>query len=89
VKGFVPGQIIFEDMTGFGSGFLSSKIIEMVQAVSQIDSDYYPAILRKFYFFNAPAVFTMFWSVVKKFIDKDTLVKFEVLGCMFVFVSGC
>eukprot|EP01126_Amoeba_proteus_P038474 TRINITY_DN4010_c0_g1_i1.p1 TRINITY_DN4010_c0_g1~~TRINITY_DN4010_c0_g1_i1.p1 ORF type:complete len:316 (-),score=74.21 TRINITY_DN4010_c0_g1_i1:371-1318(-) len=79
-KGFVPGQIILEDMTGFGTAFLDKKIIEMVQHVAQIDSDYYPAILRKFYFFNAPGIFTVFWGVVKKFLDKETVMKFEVLG---------
>jgi len=59
-------------------GFLDKKILELLKEVIRLDSDYYPAILRKFYLMNTPKVFAMVWGIVKNFFDKGTLEKFEI-----------
>lgn len=59
---------------------MHKKAIEIIAMIAHIDDNYYPAILRKFYILNAPYVFTAFWSIIKKFLNKRTASKFEVLG---------
>jgi len=80
LKGYCPGCIMVEDLSNLGMSFVDKKIMELLKLVVKIDSDYYPAILRKFFIINTPRVFTMVWAVVKKFFDQATLEKFEILG---------
>lgn len=62
---------------------MHKKALDIVAMIAHIDDNYYPAILRKFYLLNAPYVFTVFWNIIKKFLNERTASKFEVLGCMY------
>jgi len=79
-KGFSPGGIVIEDLSGLGYQHMHKKVIEMIAAIANIDDNYYPAILRKFCIINAPYVFTIFWGIIKQFLHPRTAEKFEVLG---------
>eukprot|EP01124_Arcella_intermedia_P000096 TRINITY_DN10052_c0_g1_i1.p1 TRINITY_DN10052_c0_g1~~TRINITY_DN10052_c0_g1_i1.p1 ORF type:complete len:301 (+),score=82.45 TRINITY_DN10052_c0_g1_i1:126-1028(+) len=79
-NGSYPGCLMVEDLSGLGMHFVDKKILDILQEAVQLDADYYPAVLRKFYLINTPKVFSMIWGVVKGFFDKATLDKFEVLG---------
>jgi len=79
-KGYFPGCIIVEDLADLGMGFLDKRVLDLIKEAIRIDSDYYPAILRKFYLTNTPKVFTMVWGIVKTFFDKGTLEKFEIVS---------
>jgi len=79
-KGFSPGGIVIEDLSGLGYQHMHKKVIEMIAMIAKIDDNYYPAILRKFCIINAPYVFTVFWGIIKQFLHPRTAEKFEVLG---------
>jgi len=80
LKGYFPGCIIVEDLSGLSISFMDNKVLSLLKEAIRIDSDYYPAVLRKFYLTNTPKVFTMIWSIVKNFFDKGTLDKFEIVS---------
>lgn len=77
-KGYFPGVVIIDDLEGLGVGFLDQKVLAVLKEAVRIDSDYYPAILRKFYLTNTPKAFAMVWGIVKNFFDKATLDKFSI-----------
>eukprot|EP01126_Amoeba_proteus_P065135 TRINITY_DN9209_c0_g1_i2.p1 TRINITY_DN9209_c0_g1~~TRINITY_DN9209_c0_g1_i2.p1 ORF type:complete len:503 (-),score=105.47 TRINITY_DN9209_c0_g1_i2:75-1583(-) len=79
-KGYSPGIIMIEDMSGLGLSFMDKALMDLLKQVVQIDSDYYPAMLRKFFLINTPGIFTIIWNAAKPFFDPSTLTKFEVLG---------
>eukprot|EP01126_Amoeba_proteus_P019704 TRINITY_DN2020_c0_g2_i3.p1 TRINITY_DN2020_c0_g2~~TRINITY_DN2020_c0_g2_i3.p1 ORF type:complete len:347 (+),score=61.30 TRINITY_DN2020_c0_g2_i3:492-1532(+) len=79
-KGWSPGGVVIEDLSGLSYAHLHKKVIEIIGTIAHIDDNYYPAILRKFIIINAPFLFTVFWNVVKKFLHPRTASKFEVLG---------
>jgi len=79
-KGYSPGGIVIEDLSGLGMGHAHRKVLEYLTTIAKIDESYYPAILRKYYIINAPYVFTMMWKVVQTLFSAQTLAKFEILG---------
>jgi len=80
-RGYSPGGIVIEDLSGLGWGHAHQKVLQLLATIASIDDNYFPAILRKFYIINAPSIFTMMWKVVQSVLSARTLAKFEILGC--------
>ena len=58
--------------------FLSGKNNEMVKRLMHMGQNYYPEILGKQYIINAPAMFSIFWSFAKHFLDPLTQERIEI-----------
>ncbi|KAJ3342654.1 cytosolic factor, phosphatidylinositol/phosphatidylcholine transfer protein [Gonapodya sp. JEL0774] len=50
----------------------------IVKKISAISQDYYPETLGKMYIVNAPVLFSGCWSVIKHFLDENTVAKIHI-----------
>lgn len=62
------------------STMMNKNIRHNLKVITQITNNNYPEIMKKLYIINAPSSFKFLWSIIKKFIDKNTVKKIEVLG---------
>ncbi|KAF8195579.1 CRAL-TRIO domain-containing protein [Pholiota molesta] len=70
---------VIVDLKGFGLGaFWYMK--SLVRNAFQVSQDYYPETMGQLAIINAPATFTMIWSVVKPWLSKETVAKIDILG---------
>jgi len=79
-KGYWPGFVMFEDLSGLGWHSLSSKIMSTAQEIMKINQLYYPDMLRKMWIINVPSIFYMSWKVIQLWLDPRTLAKIELLN---------
>jgi len=56
------------------------KALPYVKACAKIDERYYPEVLGHTYVVNAPWIFSVFWSIVRPWLDPVTASKISVLG---------
>jgi len=49
-------------------------------AITSIDQDNYPEMLHRMFIINAPSLFSMAWSVIKRFLDPKTREKISIHG---------
>jgi len=77
-KGYWPGFVMFEDLSGLGWHSLSSKVLGACQQIVEINQNYYPDMLRKMFVINVPSIFYMSWKVIQLWLEQRTLVKIEL-----------
>lgn len=57
-----------------------NSVRKVIQAITSIASNYYPETMGKMFIINSPTLFTVVWSVVKSFLDENTVTKISILG---------
>lgn len=67
------------DMQGLSASALSSETIDVVKLASKV-SDFFPETLHCMLIINAPGFFSMFWGLIKKFIDPRTAQRIQVFS---------
>jgi len=67
------------DLKGLPIGQFPS-VSSLVRTISQLSQDYYPETLGRMFLINAPVLFTTIWSVIKVFLDENTVHKIVILG---------
>ena len=60
--------------------FFGFLVMEEIKEVFRIDENYYPEIVAVALVVNAPKVFQILLSLLRPFIDEDTLKKTKILG---------
>ena len=55
-------------------------VYNLVSEVSSMGQNYYPEMLGKMYIINAPMLFTAVWTVIKGWLDENTVKKISILG---------
>jgi len=75
----IEKHIIVFDLSGFQikPDFSGNRVFT---ATMNIDQNYYPERLYKFFMINAPWYFRATWKLVKNFIDPLTRQKIEIMG---------
>jgi len=66
------------DLDGLGLGHRHA--VGLLQAATQLDSNYYPSIIGDVYIVNCPWIVPGLWEVVKSFLPSSTITKLHVLG---------
>ncbi|KAI8824376.1 CRAL-TRIO domain-containing protein, partial [Fimicolochytrium jonesii] len=66
--------VIF-DCTGLGIWQFDMTGLNLLRAVSDLDSKVYPERLGKLFIVNTPGIFTRAWSIIKRWLDKRILEK--------------
>ncbi|KAF7295509.1 cobW domain-containing protein [Mycena indigotica] len=56
------------------------RVKDYVNAATTIGQNYYPELMGAFYIINAPWAFTAIWSVIKKWLDEQTVRKVHIVG---------
>ncbi|KAL1925063.1 uncharacterized protein VTP21DRAFT_4717 [Calcarisporiella thermophila] len=56
------------------------KALKFVEKTSRIAQDYYPEMMGCMFVINAPSLFSGVWSMIKPFLDEDTVAKIHILG---------
>ncbi|KAF8510071.1 CRAL-TRIO domain-containing protein [Hysterangium stoloniferum] len=56
------------------------KIKSIVRESFQISQDYYPETMGQLVVINAPATFTIIWTVIKPWLAPETVAKIDILG---------
>jgi len=79
-KGFWPGFVMIEDLSGIGFHTFSTQVLKVVQTITYINQNYYPDMLRKAYIINVPSVFYMFWKGISLWLEPRTLAKLDMIG---------
>ena len=69
------------DLNGLALSAFTKKISEILKASARIAQDFYPESLDAAYIVNAPAAFSIIWTVVKQFLHPRTASKVHNLGC--------
>ncbi|XP_021764732.1 phosphatidylinositol/phosphatidylcholine transfer protein SFH13-like [Chenopodium quinoa] len=68
------------DVQGLGIKNFSRTAANLLNAMSKIDSNYYPETLHRMYIVNAGSGFIkMLWPAAQKFLDTRTIAKIQVL----------
>jgi len=57
--------------------------LDFIRTIAELDQANYPEMMRKMFLINAPAIFTMIYSMLKPFIDPVTLSKVYPNYCAF------
>lgn len=76
--GHIKGAIMIMDLAGLSMDSLS--LIDLLKQMTYIDENYYPCCLRKAVIVNAPGIFTVFWGLIKSFLDVTVQKKIEVFS---------
>eukprot|EP00939_MAST-03C_sp_MAST-3C-sp1_P001045 g1045.t1 len=76
----VSQVVIVEDVAGLGSRHLFPAGLALFGKLTRIMEDYYPEIMGITFVVNAPRIFSIIWSIVKKFFDERTREKIHILG---------
>ncbi|KAF8231710.1 CRAL/TRIO domain-containing protein [Tricholoma matsutake] len=70
---------VIVDLKGFGlSQFWQVK--SLARSSFQISQDYFPETMGQLAIVNAPASFTLIWSMIKPWLSKETVEKVDILG---------
>jgi hypothetical protein len=72
--------VIIADLKGLGLHMFNISAINILKSLQDIDQNYYPERLARVFIINAPKVFTLFWNVIKKWIDARIKSKIHILG---------
>lgn len=74
--------IVIDDLKGFSMTGLKNvyKIMAVFKKMAFIDQLLYPETMAILYFTNSPALFRGPWSIIKKFLDAETVNKMFVLA---------
>uniref|UniRef100_A0A7S3PE50 CRAL-TRIO domain-containing protein n=1 Tax=Aplanochytrium stocchinoi TaxID=215587 RepID=A0A7S3PE50_9STRA len=72
-------SIIIFDCMGMGMADYYTAYKAGLPKVLSLLGEYYPEFLEKFYAINAPAIFTWCYSVMKPFIQPDTVRKINII----------
>jgi hypothetical protein len=70
--------LVIQDLRGLGMAHMSKQGLALVKAAAAIDDSYYPESLKQCVIVNAPAAFSMVWSVCKHFFDASTRDKVQI-----------
>jgi len=76
--GFIKGAVMILDLEGLNMDLLS--MMDVLKPIIYIDENYYPCCLRRAIIVNAPSIFSIFWNLIKAFLDERVQRKIEVLG---------
>jgi len=57
-----------------------NSVRKVIQLLTAISSNNYPETLGRMFFINTPTLFTAVWSVIKNFLDENTVAKITILG---------
>lgn len=57
-----------------------NQVRKIIQSISAISSDYYPEHMGKLVMINSPMLFTAIWTIIKSFLDENTVAKISILG---------
>merc|ERR1719321_2407705 len=57
-----------------------ATLFPAVQALLQIDADYYPVTTYRVFVLNAPMAFTALWAIVQYMVHPDSREKIQVFG---------
>jgi len=58
----------------------SGQVLSIIREISKIGQDYYPELLGTMFIVNAPMLFSSVWSLIKPFLDENTVKKIHILG---------
>jgi hypothetical protein len=72
-KRYIAKFLGIVDLTGVELSM--SDVFHILKAMTQVDERYYPETLGNMVVVNAPTIFSVLWSMVKKFIDPETATK--------------
>jgi hypothetical protein len=61
--------------------------MDLIKALTALDSVVYPELLGKMFIINAPRVFVAVWELIKRWIDPRTQSKIEILGNRGVWIA--
>jgi len=62
------------------SDLLDRQNHRFLGAITAVDQDNFPEMLYRMFIINAPAMFSMAWSIIKRFLDPKTRDKISILG---------
>ncbi|KND01732.1 uncharacterized protein SPPG_03525 [Spizellomyces punctatus DAOM BR117] len=71
--------VIF-DCTGLGIWQFDMTGLNLLRAVSDLDSRVYPERLGKLFIVNTPGIFARAWNIIKRWLDKRILEKIFICG---------
>ena len=72
--------VIIADLQGLGLHMFNVAAINILRSLQEIDQKYYPERLGRVFIINAPKVFTLFWNVIKKWLDDRIKSKIHIVG---------
>jgi hypothetical protein len=67
------GIVFIQDLEGLGWKHMYSPALVVAKELLTLDQSHYPEGLRKCIIINAPKIFTMFFNVLKPFVDPRVL----------------
>lgn len=76
----VEQSLTILDLEGFSMKMMSKQTYDFIKIASSIAQDYYPEMLGQMFIVNAPTLFSMLWSTVKKFVDEKTRNKIQIMN---------
>jgi hypothetical protein len=83
--GFCPeGNVVVQDCSGLGWKHLYSPGLNAVRRTVEIDEAHYPERLKILIAVNAPSIFTVFWKILKNWLDPRTIAKIQIVGTDFM-----
>eukprot|EP01119_Soliformovum_irregulare_P011004 TRINITY_DN2724_c0_g1_i2.p1 TRINITY_DN2724_c0_g1~~TRINITY_DN2724_c0_g1_i2.p1 ORF type:complete len:292 (-),score=93.81 TRINITY_DN2724_c0_g1_i2:7-882(-) len=74
------GSICLQDCTDLGWKHMHSQAISTVKKLAALDANHYPETLKKMYVVNTPGSFTMFYKMLKPFLDPKTIQKIQIVS---------
>ena len=57
---------------------MTGQVKNLLSKITAIDQNNYPEMMGKTLIINAPGMFKVVWSIVKRFLDPRTLSKIDV-----------
>jgi len=63
---------------------LDWSLLRILKRFGEVDEGMYPETLRVLFVINAPIYFTAIWTIVKAFVDPETVSKTQILGTNFL-----
>eukprot|EP00744_Colponema_vietnamica_P012707 GILI01017832.1.p1 GENE.GILI01017832.1~~GILI01017832.1.p1 ORF type:complete len:411 (-),score=77.58 GILI01017832.1:148-1380(-) len=76
---YVDAITVIHDLSGFNMSILKGMLLQMLKAMAQQDSLYYPETLGLMFLVNAPWPFWAAWKVISPWLDRHTLTKIHIL----------
>jgi len=59
---------------------LSTDVIKIAKLLTQSTADFFPEVMYKTFFINAPMMFTLCWKIAKVWLDEKVAKKINILG---------
>jgi len=76
----IDAFVFIEDLQGLNYSHMNKKGLALTRQNFQTDESNYPLLLEKMIFIRAPKVFTTMWSMIKPFVDENTLAAIKIFG---------